>query len=588
MHPVVLGAVDPTVSVVQDGDGIETVNVSFAAPTQPGETPVVAWYEPLHEVIGVWTPTGDTNKGLEYEWDSGRTSRNVFGAPVFSFFGADDHARVTVAVAETMHAVRIRHGVHEEDGTAHIRVYLPVSPCVIRVDRRRLPLADALAATTAWWDARRRHPVLAAPNVARASFYSTWYSFHQDLDEAALREECRRAAALGMAGIIIDDGWQTDDATRGYATCGDWRPHPAKITDIAAFVAFAHGLDLRVLLWFAVPFVGHDSAAYATLRHAALRATTDHAWEQHDRGWIVLDPRCPDARDHVVDAAVRAVREWEVDGLKLDFVDEFATGADTVPFDPTRMDVGTVEEGADLLLFTIRERLTAIRPDVLIEFRQQYVGPDMRAYGNVFRANDCPASALANRVRTIDLRLLSGSTAIHSDMLMWHREDSVESAALQFVSVLFSAPQLSVRLDAQSEGQIAMIRWWLDVFSRYRSVLHRGALRVYGAAANYTRVETVSDAVRVVVLYGEGFVEIGPDDVGRQEVVVVNGSGHRTVAIGARAGGWNGTIHDASGQVIDRLTLTTGAKHHGYPVRRYDRLFSRWPEGAQRAGGMTG
>jgi hypothetical protein len=47
MHPVVLGAVDPTVSVVQDGDGIETVNVSFAAPTQPGETPVVAWYEPL-------------------------------------------------------------------------------------------------------------------------------------------------------------------------------------------------------------------------------------------------------------------------------------------------------------------------------------------------------------------------------------------------------------------------------------------------------------------------------------------------------------------------------------------------------------
>jgi alpha-galactosidase len=204
------------------------------------------------------------------------------------------------------------------------------------------------------------------------------------------------------------------------------------------------------------------------------------------------------------------VREWEVDGLKLDFVDEFATGADTVPFDPTRMDVGTVEEGADLLLFTIRERLTAIRPDVLIEFRQQYVGPDMRAYGNVFRANDCPASALANRVRTIDLRLLSGSTAIHSDMLMWHREDSVESAALQFVSVLFSAPQLSVRLDAQSEGQIAMIRWWLDVFSRYRSVLHRGALRVYGAAANYTRVETVSDAVRVVVLYGEGFVEIGP------------------------------------------------------------------------------
>lgn len=559
MNPVVRGAIDPQVSVVRDADGIETVSVAFTAPSHPGESPVVEWYEPLHEVTGVWTPTGDTNKGLEYEWDVGRTSRNVFGAPVFSFFGADDHSRITVAVAETMHAVRIRHGVHEEDGTAHIRVYLPGSPSVIRIDRRRLPLAEALAAVTAWWDARRRHPVLAAPDAARAPFYSTWYSFHQDLDEAALREECRRAAALGMAGIIIDDGWQTDDATRGYATCGDWRPHPAKIADIAAFVAFAHELDLRVLLWFAVPFVGHDSAAYATLRHAALRATTDHAWEQHDRGWIVLDPRCPDARDHVVDSAVRAVRAWGVDGLKLDFVDEFATGADTVPFDPQRMDVATVEEGADLLLFTVRERVTAVRPDALIEFRQQYVGPDMRAYGNVFRANDCPASALANRVRTIDLRLLSGSTAIHSDMLMWHRDDSVESAALQFVSVLFSAPQLSVRLDAQSERHITMIGWWLEVFARYRAVLHGGALRVYGVGANYTRVEAVSDAARVVCLYGERLVEIDPDDAAREAVVVINGAGAQPIAIVTRDSVWHATIHDASGSVAGHLTLSVGA-----------------------------
>jgi hypothetical protein len=110
---------------------------------------------------------------------------------VFSFFGADDHARVTVAVAETMHAVRIRHGVHEEDGTAHIRVYLPVSPCVIRVDRRRLPLADALAATTAWWDARRRHPVLAAPTWLARRFIPRGIAFIRTLT----RRRCERSAA---------------------------------------------------------------------------------------------------------------------------------------------------------------------------------------------------------------------------------------------------------------------------------------------------------------------------------------------------------------------------------------------------------
>ena len=37
-------------------------------------------------------------------------------------------------------------------------------------------------------------------------------------------------------------------------------------------------------------------------------------------------------------------------------------------------------------------RLTKIKTDVLIEFRQSYIGPLMRKYGNLFRAGDCPGS----------------------------------------------------------------------------------------------------------------------------------------------------------------------------------------------------
>lgn len=38
----------------------------------------------------------------------------------------------------------------------------------------------------------------------------------------------------------------------------------------------------------------------------------------------------------------------------------------------------------------------------------------------MFRAADCTADAVANRVRTIDLRLTSGTTAVHSDMLEYN------------------------------------------------------------------------------------------------------------------------------------------------------------------------
>ena len=43
-----------------------------------------------------------------------------------------------------------------------------------------------------------------------------------------------------------------------------------------------------------------------------------------------------------------------------------------------------------------------------------YIGPAMRKYGNIFRAHDCPNDAQSNLTRTIDLRLLSGNTAVRA------------------------------------------------------------------------------------------------------------------------------------------------------------------------------
>ena len=79
----------------------------------------------------------------------------------------------------------------------------------------------------------------------------------------------------------------------------------------------------------------------------------------------------------------------------------------------------------------------------MIEFRQPYIGPLMRKYGNMFRAGDAPNAYVANRVRTIDLRLLSGETAVHSDMIMWHPDEPVERAALQLLNVMFSVGRVS-------------------------------------------------------------------------------------------------------------------------------------------------
>lgn len=52
---------------------------------------------------------------------------------------------------------------------------------------------------------------------------SLWYSFHQELSAEEILEECALSRAMGMRTVIIDDGWQTADNSRGYDYCGDWQ-----------------------------------------------------------------------------------------------------------------------------------------------------------------------------------------------------------------------------------------------------------------------------------------------------------------------------------------------------------------------------
>lgn len=111
----------------------------------------------------------------------------------------------------------------------------------------------------------------------------------------------------------------------------------------------------------------------------------------------------------------------------------------------------------DVLLTDAMTSLTAINPDILIEFRQSYVGPSIRKYGNMLRVADCPNDAIMNRADIVNLRFTSGKTAVHSDMIMWNPEDRVESAALQFASILYSVPQISMRLECLPADHYKML-----------------------------------------------------------------------------------------------------------------------------------
>ena len=65
------------------------------------------------------------------------------------------------------------------------------------------------------------------------------------------------------------------------------------------------------------------------------------------------------------------------------------------------------------LLDGVYKKLTALNPEVMLEFRQSYIGPAVRKYGNMLRVGDCPIDAIKNRQDIVNMRLTSGKTAVH-------------------------------------------------------------------------------------------------------------------------------------------------------------------------------
>ena len=425
-----------------------------------------------------------------------------------------------------MRPVILSAGYSEEENTVVVKVTLfsqPESPLaeyetVIRLDLRSCFYAESIGDVSDWFAAMEKYQPAAVPETAFDAIYSTWYSYHQNLFDHELEAECALAAQAGLNGVIVDDGWQTDDNNRGYAFCGDWEVTQKRFPDMKAHVAKIHALGMKYMLWYSVPFMGYESKNYS-------RFAGKFLFNIDGLKTSVLDPRFPKVREFLINTYETAIKEWDLDGFKLDFIDSFRfRGADpAIAENYEGRDILSLPLAVDRLLSDVMARLRKLKPEILIEFRQSYIGPAIRKYGNMFRAGDCPADILLNRVRTLDLRLLSGNTAVHSDMLEWNMSTPVESAALQILNILFSVPQISIRFADLPDDHRKMVRFWLDFARDNKEVLLKGDLIPLHPELNYPLVYARNGEKQVAAVYGAGqVVRINPE---QKTCFVINASG---------------------------------------------------------------
>ncbi len=529
----------------------------------------VEWECPMVDIYSLWSAGAGAQRSLPPDW-SMRTvqSRLAQFMPLLTAVSYTGENRMSVAVSDCMNPIDICAGVNEERAALRVRVRFFTQPtaavsdyrAVIRIDMRKLPYDKAVQQAAAWWESCGYKPAWVPPG-AREPVDSLWYSFHQELEPEQVLRECRASAALGLKTVILDDGWQTDNNNRGYAWCGDWELATSKIPDMAELCRSIHHLGMKLMIWYSVPYVGVHSKAYARFRESLLNPDAP--------GHCTLDPRYKEVRQYLIEIYTKAVKEWDLDGLKLDFVDAFQLRGEDRP--DSRRDCATVEQGADCLMREVYTALTAIKPDIMIEFRQSYVGPCIRQYGNMLRVTDCPNDPMGNRRGVADLRLTSGSTPVHSDMLMWNPQDTPQSVAQQLAGVLFAVPQISVRVDGLPREQYKVLKHYLEFWYAHRQVLLDGSFSADHPETFYSHIRGEKDAEAVLVVYQNPVIW---DHI--RKLTVVNASDSPVLYIKDRAGD-SYQITDCTGALLHIGTVEQSLQELDVPVGGFLELYQHQP-----------
>lgn len=519
---------------VETEGGKEIVSIVMDAPQPCAPARFNVYFTfPQKGVFNTWTSDVSCGTHLDPFWGgSNNSSALAFRMPLYEYFDDNNTNCLTIACSESFRRVEAALGVMEEgcDICSELRFFreaeAPMShyETKILLDGRRVFWGKTIQDGVKWMMEEKGLQALEAPEAAFEPLYSTWYQFHQNVTDKAVAEECKLAAELGMKTVILDDGWQTEDGNRGYAFCGDWKPTPKKFPDMASHVAAVQKLGMKYMIWYSVPYVGFNSEAYAKFEGKYL-------YNEHGMGCSVLDPRFPEVREHLVNLYVNALKDWNLDGFKLDFIDSFGLrGEDpAVKENYAGRDIMNVNEAVNVLMKEVSSALKAIKPDILLEFRQQYIGPAIRQYGNMFRAADCPGNAKDNRMRIASLRLTSGTTAVHSDMIEWNLKETPENVGRAIINALFGVIQYSAMLRDIPQEHLEVMQKWIAFADEHRETLLQSEFRPHHPELGYPVIEAESDTERIVAVYQDNVVvEAAPRG---KRLYILNASGSESIAV---------------------------------------------------------
>ncbi len=301
------------------------------------------------------------------------------------------------------------------------------------------------------------------------SMYPIWCSWtdwdSRYVTEDVVVENVKAGMELGIENYIIDDGWfgpGLDCDFEETLTLGDWETDTTKFSDIKLLSDKIHALGARGIIWCA-PHAVADGAKCRPQRLKHIMKDKDGNPIYTFNNYNPLCPRCAEARQIMVDNCVHLLRDYDTDGAKYDLFNNFPL----VECESTEHehDCDSMMEGLEKALKQIWEAVTALKPDYIVELKQNYGGSKLSQYGTMVRAGDTPYCPDGNFLRTAYIQAYN-KYALNDYQSITDNDSLLASARIIIKMLSVGSPTYSMNLVTLSDEVKKLLKflnfWYID------------------------------------------------------------------------------------------------------------------------------
>ena len=330
----------------------------------------------------------------------------------------------------------------------------------------------------------------------KESMYPMWCSWTDwdsaEVNETIVLDNVEEGVKLGIKNYIVDDGWfglGLDCDEKLKLNIGDWESDTTKFPDVKELSHKIREKGGKSIIWCAPHAIG-DVAKVREARKRHLMVNAEGKLVYTSNGFHVLCMRNPQAREIMADICVRLAKEYDTDGAKYDLyncVPDVACCCKEHEHDTDSM-VVALQKTMEL----IWQKVRAVKPNYMVELKQNYGGSRLATYGTMMRAGDTPYAA--NDYQTIT------------------NYDTLESAAKVIIKMLaVGIPTYSMDLLALEEEKKQLIaflnEWYIENIvekENFKRTAMDGMLDVWYSKGEQERLYfAVNSAKEIVIERGD-------------------------------------------------------------------------------------